>query len=230
MNLKYNFLLVSRRDGDATKIITEIERNKLYSVKLIETASDTIKRLHAGNIHCLAFNFENFNGQKLKMITDLRDLGYYFPVIVFAAFIDPSSLALTRKLNKVVVIEKPFEAKDVWGICQKLLQGRKVNQRIFRRYYTNQTAALERISGETHAGGLFNLSRGGAYIEVESSAGFRPGEFLKLTVHLSELSKAYNVDAEVVWATENGYASGKPAVGLRFVKSHDVYRNLLHKL
>jgi hypothetical protein len=230
MNAQYNFILVSRKTGDAFKIREEIERNRLYRVQMIETAPDAIERINLGGIHCLAFNFDTFHTNKIHVITHLRDIGYTFPIIIFAAFVQREAYELIKKMDRVVIIERPVEAKDIWGICQKIVQGTKVNQRVFRRFYTNQPAVLEKtITGETVTGEIFNLSRGGAYMEVRSGR-LKPGEMLKVTIQLDKVSRAYNVDAQVVWATAKGFWGGKPAVGLKFVKAGDVYRNLLDKL
>ncbi|MDZ4676027.1 MAG: PilZ domain-containing protein [Oligoflexia bacterium] len=230
MNAQYNFILVSRKTGDAFKIRDEIERNRLYSVEMIETAPAALGRLAKGDISCMVFNFDSFNQQKISVITNLRDMGYTFPVIIFAAFVQKEAYDIVKKMDRVIIIECPFEAKDVWGICQKIVQGAKVNQRIFRRFYTNQKAVLEKtISGEIIAGAIYNLSHGGAYMELHSGR-VRRGEILKVTIQLNKISKAYNVDAQVVWTTPQGFWLGKPAIGLKFMKAGDVYRNLLDKL
>lgn len=230
MNQPYDFILISPRNGDAYKIREEIERNKLYRVQLIETAQEAMQRLNRGSINCVVFNFETFTTSKIPLIHSLRDIGFSSPVMVFATHIQKEALEAVRRLSLSVVIEKPFESKDVWGITQKLVQGKKVNQRVFRRYYTNQNATLEKTaSGEMLNGHIFNLSRGGAYVEVHNG-NFAAGDMLKMTVHLDKVSRAYNVDAQVVWSTTKGFWQGRPAVGLQFMKAGDVYRNLLDRL
>ncbi len=229
MNSFYNFLLVSRKTADAELIKQEIERNRLYRVHTVETAQAALDNLPNTEINCYVFNFGTFSIDKISLVTDLRDLGYNFAIVIFASFVQKEAYDTVKKIERVVLIEKPFESKDVWGICQKIFQGRKVNQRIFRRFYTNQTAQFEKSgSGEMIDGQIFNLSRGGAYVELKSGD-VKPGEMVKVSVKLDEVAKSYNVDAQVVWyspKTSNGMA----AAGVRFMKSGDVYRNLLTKL
>ncbi len=74
------------------------------------------------------------------------------------------------------------------------------------------------------------MSRGGAYIEVNTHKNIYNGDVLKLTVPLEKVSKSYVVDVEVVWKADKGYWKGVNAVGFKFVKNDDIYRNLLNRL
>ncbi|MCC6277638.1 MAG: PilZ domain-containing protein [Oligoflexia bacterium] len=230
MNYPVRFLLVSRKTDDAFRIKTEVERNKLYKVELEESASGAIEKIKEGDVHCLVFNFESFKTTKMPLVKSLREAGYTFPIIVFAEYVQKESLLEMAKLTKAVVIERPFEPKDVWGICEKLVQGYDVPQRVHRRFYTNQTAVFEKVvSGELVQGRIYNLSKGGAYIEVtEGKVGL--GDLVKVEIHLDKVSRSYNVDAQVVWTSQKGGWLGKPAAGVRFITAGDVYRNLLEKL
>jgi hypothetical protein len=228
MNSLYHFVLVSRRDNDAQRIVTEISRNRLYSIEIVELAADVLNRLSQENVHCLAFNFNRFQMHHTKLFSEIRSI-YNYPIVAFGIQADKDALNYLQQLPRAVFIEKPYEPKDVWGICQKILQGRPVNQRIFRRYYTKQMVSVQNsVNGQVVSGDILNLSRGGAYFEFEQGKLF-PGDLLKVSINLDKLSKAYNVDAEVVWAEGHGNAR-KASAGLRFVRSHDIYRNFLNRL
>ena len=228
--MQYKFVLVSRRNDDALRIREELERNRLYTVELIETAASALARLRQPDVNAMVLNLETFNLSKMKLITDLRDLGIKFPIMVTATHLQDMALAAMQNIAQAVLIEKPFEAKDLWGIAQKMVQGTPVAQRIHRRFYTNQTAKMEKITnGQLYTGRVYNLSKGGAYLEVDSGR-LSAGDLIKLSVQLARVSKNYNVDAEVVWAAPKGVWKGRPAAGVRFVKSEDIYRNLLTRL
>jgi len=229
--MPYKFLLVSRRSDDAYKIREELERNRLYEVEVVETAQLALKRMQEADTHCVVLNLESFTIDKMKMITDLRDLNIRCPVILMATYVQPEALQRVQTASPTaVVIEKPFEAKDLWGIAQKLVQGVPVPQRIHRRFYTNQITKVEKLAnGHGFMGRVYNLSKGGAYVEIEQGR-LQVGEVVTMSMQLSKVSRAYNVDAEVVWSVARGIWKGRPAVGLRFVKPDDVYRNMLQKL
>lgn len=227
----YKFLLVSKKSADSVRITQEIEKNKRYRVTGVESAVEATSAISKGGIDCLVFNFETFSLSKTKLVTDARNLGNKFPIIIFAALVQKEALEHVKKLGNVVIIEKPFESKDVWGICEKFVQGRKVNQRIFRRFFTDQSAAVEKTgSGETMNVNIYNLSVGGAYVELPSGGNIAAGDIINMTIHLDKVSREYKVDALVVWASPSGFWKGNPAAGLRFMKTNDVYRNLLDKL
>ncbi len=227
----YKFLLISKPGEDADKIRKEIERNKLYQILHTETSQTTMDHLNNTKFDCLVYNLDSYTNPKIKLVTDLRELGHKFPIMMFAGHIDGTALTHLQKTDKnTVAIEKPFEPKDVWGICSKIVQGVRVSQRIHRRFYTNQKAVVEKsISGEVLSGQVFNMSRGGLYIELNHGR-VRNGELVRLTIPLDKVNRTYNVDAEAVWTAPEGTWTRKPAVGFRFISAHDVYRNLLEKL
>jgi hypothetical protein len=227
----YDFLLISVKNQEAERIQIELERNRLYRVNPMDKAEQALDYIRAAKVNCVVFNLESFTLEKTTFASHLRYLGYNFPIIIFAKHIQNEALVQLKKIPKTVLIEKPFESKDVWGIADKLVQGKKVHQRIFRRFYTSQDAVLESgVQGSRFGAKIYNMSKGGAYVELETPKKLIAGDVLKLTVPLDKVSKAYTVDVEVVWATQEGFWKGKPAVGVRFMKAGDVYRNLIDKL
>lgn len=226
----YEFMMVSPKNESAQKITEELERNKLYRVNLIDAAK-ALEYLKKSRVDCMVFNFDTFTADKAKFAAQIRQIGYNFPIINFATHVHKEALHSLNKIDKTILIEKPFESKDVWGIAQKLVQGKQVAQRVFRRFYTNQQVTIEKSqTGDTLAGKVFNMSRGGAYLEVDTNKNIYSGDILKLTVPLEKVSRSYVVDVEVVWKAERGYWQGQNAVGVKFVKNDDVYRNLLNRL
>jgi len=231
MRSYFNFLFVTLKSDETEKIKTEIERNRLYRVHYVETAQEAIECIQRGGVHSLVFNFGALTSERMKLVSNFRDIGFTAPMILFTGAVEKSALdEIQKRHSKTVMIEKPFESKDVWGICQKLLQGQRVNQRVFRRYYTNQFAAVEKSNtGEKIDGHIFNLSRGGAYFECDRGR-VRPGDMVRVNIPLDKLQRQYHVDAEVVWYSPATGARVKAAAGLRFVNSSAVYRDLLSRL
>lgn len=226
----YDFLLVSQKNEEAERIQAELGRNRLYKIRLIDRADQVLKYIQTYKIDCVVFNLSVFTVEKVSFASHLRDCGYNFPVMMFSNNIQLAALEALKKIPKTVMIEKPFESKDVWGIADKLVQGRHVSQRIHRRFYTNQKAHLvHSTTGEELSGRIYNMSHGGAYMEIDSGM-IKNGDVLRLRIPLDKFSKSYTVDAKVVWASEHGIWNGKPSCGIQFLKSGDVYRNLIEKL
>ena len=185
---------------------------------------------NTGFYNCLIFDLDSLSVNGAVTISDLREMGYSMPVIVFSEKVEKEAFDRVRKLQRVVMIEKPFEPKDLWGICEKLLQGKPVFQRVFRRFPTSQLAAVEKtMTGEKYSGNIVNLSRGGAYMQL-SSGHVLPGDLLKLSIESKTAARRFDIDAQVVWSKPEGENQNKSNVGLRFMKSEDVYRTLLHRL
>lgn len=227
---RYNFLVVSKDKKDTDKIKADLERNKLYKIDVCDTPDKVIGKLTSTKIDCLLYNLDAFTTPKIKLVTDLRALEMDFPIVLMANQVDKVALDELQKVDKTVMIEKPYETKDLWGICYKALHGKNMSQRIHRRFYTDQSAFCERSqTGETIKGQIYNLSRGGAYMEMLVHT-FSPGEVVQMTIPLEKVSRNYKVEAQVVWSTTRGFWKGNPAAGFKFLKAGDVYRNLLEKI
>jgi hypothetical protein len=232
MNRQFRFLLVAPViEASTEKIITEIQRNKLYQVAPVDNILVARTYLNTGFYQCLLFDMDSLSVNAAASITDLREMGYNLPILVFSDQVNKDAFERVRNLSKVVLIEKPFESKDIWGICEKLIQGRPVHQRVFRRFPTAQMAAVEKtLTGEKYNGNIINLSRGGAYLEL-ASGHVLPGDLLRLSIQSEASARQFDIDCEVIWSKVSGENSkNKSNVGLRFMKSEDVYRTLLHRL
>lgn len=226
-------LLIGKRNEEVVGIKHMLAKNTGYDVELVSVAQKAVQRLTSQTVDLCVFNFDLFTRDKIKLATDLRSLGYEFPVLVLSRIIATDAYEAIRNMHHTILLEKPFEHKDLWGLSDKLISGRSVAQRTHRRFYTNQKAAIATFDGGTSAanGKLFNLSRGGAYLEFgEGSSQVKQGDMLQLNVQLNEVYRQYNVSARVVWTTTEGLWGTGRGIGVEFVKAKDVYRDLLHKI
>ncbi|MES3039020.1 MAG: PilZ domain-containing protein [Bdellovibrionota bacterium] len=71
---------------------------------------------------------------------------------------------------------------------------------------------------------LKNISATGAYLEIIDSAGNTPaaGELLHVRVHLDQLKKVRDFDAEVKWNNETG-------LGVKFMNKGDVLKRMFNR-
>ena len=63
---------------------------------------------------------------------------------------------------------------------------------------------------------LFNLSKGGAYMELVGSSLVKKGDQLKVHITLDEVQKSYAMPAKVVWCSNRGI-NGGCGVGVEFL-------------
>ncbi len=164
-------------------------------------------------------NFAHLNADKLAHVEQIRQMGHHEPMVLLARISSPEILNQAHDLSAVVFIEKPFEMKDLQGICLKLLQHRHVVQQNDRRYYTNQKVEVEVGSQSGRVGArVFNLSRGGAYFETSEMANATVGEKVQLRIRLQEVAHEYQIEGRVVWTTPQGMWTGGSGFGIAFVK------------
>ncbi len=227
---QFRLLVIGRRGGETSAVREKLARNKLYRVEAADVATDAIQKMKDPSLNLVILNLESFTRDKTRLTNEMREAGHSFPVLVLAKVISPDSYRIIESLEKTILLEKPFEEKDLYGLVDKLVQGRRVAQRIHRRFFTNQTAAIHNMKDEHHLRAqVYNLSRGGAYFEMDQHD-INRGDMVRVNVNLSEVSRNYSVNARVVWATQQGPESGRPGVGVEFLKAGDVYRNLLSRI
>lgn len=229
MNL-YKIFLFSENNNSAKELKEVLEKNRLYDVHLVDPNLLTFGKVPYAGIHLGLFDMEIFNRHKMRMLTDSREMGYEFPMLALARWMAPDAVAMVEKTSKTILLEKPYEQKDLWGLVKKLTQGNAAKQRYHRRFFTNQSTSMEMIqNGSKVTGSIFNLSRGGAYVEYEQSS-LKVGDMMRFHVDLKDMKKAYSVNAKVVWISPKSDQPGRFGAGIEFMKAGDVYRNLLSKI
>lgn len=231
MSQKPQILLIGRRSEEVVGLKYMFARNSGYEVELVSVAQKAIQRLTRRDVDLCVFNFDLFTKEKIKMATDLRTLGYEFPVLVLSRIIATDAYEAIKEMQGTILLEKPFEQKDLLGISEKMIKGAQVAQRVQRRFYTNQKAFLSGFGADTKTDAkLLNLSRSGAYIEHKGGASPGKGELIQLNVQLNEVYREYNVNARVVWSSNRGVWGLGRGLGVEFIKTQDIYRDLLNKI
>jgi Tfp pilus assembly protein PilZ len=225
-------LLIGRRNADTITVRNDLIRTDLsHKVDLADRAAHAVSGLKTGMVDLVVFNMELFSKEKIKIATDMRELGYDFPVLVLAKIIAADILPRIKDMGQTVLLEKPYEKKDLKGIVTKLVTGQLVPQRIHRRFYTNQRADVKSDTLnailETK---MYNLSKGGAYFEHSGKPRMEIGDILHLDMELDKVHRRYKVASRVVWTTKEGMWTGNPGFGVEFIKPDDIYRHVLDNI
>ena len=144
----------------------------------------------------------------------LRDAGFEGPILVIAKLDSPKFLEELQRAPNAHFLEKPFDTRDLLGLVSKFVQDMRVQQRIHRRFPTEELAEVE-IDGVSTRTIIRNLSRGGACLEVDEGALPERGSRVVLKIALRDVDRSYALPAKVVWVTTMGL-EGRPGVGVEF--------------
>lgn len=227
----HRLLLNCKSINDARFLKNYIETELPYEVILSTDLRDVETSLKSKNIHLLLMQTGNLATQDIAYAQDLRKSGYAYPMLMITDTVGQTNIEELHEKHKIYFLERPFELKTLKGLARKLMVTRAVPQQVFRRYRTNLMATLETfISGEKYETHMFNLSKGGAYFELTKRPGVSVGDLLRLKVHLTDVEKEHHVHGRVVWTTHKGHAAGGYGLGVKFMKSTDIYRRLLEKV
>ncbi len=215
----------------SSQIKTQLEKSLPYEVLISFTARDTEDLLSSRSIHALIYDVDQFSLDDIQFLRELRGVGFSVPMLILS---QPEQLEPFREQiekHKMHLLEKPFTENGLCGITRKIVVQRSLHQQQFRRFDTVQEAEIEDLSlGTTFTSKMFNLSKGGAYFEFkEKPAGMGIGDLVRLQLDMKN-GRTYSLNARVIWVTRKGMYSGGPGVGMKFVKSSDIYRQLMEKL
>ena len=164
----------------------------------------------------VVINTQTFSTTSRQAITDARRLGYKGPVMVVSKVDMVDVVEEIRRMENVVLLQRPYEVKDLQGLVRKSMITRKVHQQIHRRFNTVQKAHVEQVGKKGAATTLFNLSRGGCYFEYPYRAEIKVGDIVQMTIELDEVKRIYAMPAKVVWTTPVGMSGGH-GVGVEFL-------------
>lgn len=228
---KPNVLIVSKRNADEIQITQKLQVMGKMNTLTATTAEEAAHQIRQNEYSLVVFNLNKFSEDKLEMAKHLRDMGHYFPLMAIAKEPTFDTLLQIETLPNTVLLEKPYDDKDLVGLAQKLIAGATVNQRIFRRFITNQMASVEVFpTGDVLHSHIFNLSRGGAYLEVANEVSLNKGDIIKVDVKLRQLNKRHGFHAKVIWTSDKASWNKGKAVGIEFLKSENIYAEMLAAL
>jgi len=217
--MRNRILLISRASEETHNLKYELRRQDHFSVNVASTPDHALRSLMNEQVNLVVFNTEAFTRKKMQITYDLREIGRKVPVLVLAESVLPDVLLSLRNAQGTVLLEKPYEPKDLFGLSEKLMGGEGCSQRIYRRYFTNQEGEFYK----PHVRDLGvqmkvrNLSQGGAFIEFEERINLRTGDVLNLNIRLVEVRKSYKMPAKVVWVSASS-PMGRTGCGVQFVR------------
>ncbi|HMN68856.1 MAG TPA: PilZ domain-containing protein [Bdellovibrionales bacterium] len=224
-------LICCKSIADARFLKNYMETELPYNVMMSLDQKEVEGALKAKSVHLLLLQTGNLASQDIVYAQRLRKTGFASPILMLTDAVGNIDIEELHERHKIFFLERPFELKTLKGLARKLMITKEVPQQIFRRYRTNLMATLETfISGEKYETHMFNLSRGGAYFELPKKPMVNVGDLLRLKVHLADVSREHNVHGRVVWTTHKGHAAGGYGLGVKFMRSTDIYRNLLDKV
>ncbi|HAG92387.1 MAG TPA: hypothetical protein DCL41_10965 [Bdellovibrionales bacterium] len=216
---------------DMRVVKKDFERELPFEVIPALNPRETNRALSNKSIQLIVMQSKQFRQPEMDRVHELRKLGYSYPLLIIQDHMTPLAERMAEEDSKIVFLDKPFELRTLRGITRKLLTSRSLSKQQFKRYHTNQKVAIETfISGENVDTKMFNLSKGGAYFEVSKKPGLGVGELLRLRFQLDQVEKEHHIHGRIVWTTPKGHSAGGFGIGVKFIKTEDIYRHLLQNV
>lgn len=195
-------------------------------LRMISTRPLAARLEVSGDPDLVVFNFNDVNPEELKALSDLRHEGYSKMVLILGKSSSPTMVANLRALDRVVYLEKPFENRDLVGIAEKSILKGEVAQQIHRRFNTEQQALVEFGEGRPVGSRVLNMSKTGAYLELNTLQDVRIGDEVKLRLDLDDMKRTYVMPARIVWSQVMGRTGGT-GVGVHFTGRGAVKRHIV---
>ena len=224
-------LLLSQSNEGIHAHLDTIERKLSLHTTVVRNNLAVRTKLQEKVFHLFVIDLNTVDQECLNLISEVREAGGTFAILVLASNIRKDVQDHLEMLPNVHLLLRPFHEKSLIGIVKKLLISKSVPKQVFRRFNTNQIAEIEPLSaGGSLLTSMYNLSKGGAYCEFDSSDLLAVGDVVRMKVALNDTRSEYVFNAKVVWTTPKGKFSGRFGCGVRFVNSKDTYRELLSKV
>jgi Tfp pilus assembly protein PilZ len=223
-------VLIGHASEDIENLKTRLSETSANVVHHFDSASLAIESLQANPANMLGFTLPLFDQEKMVLLYKFRDLGFDVPMLIYARTVAKNGYRAVEGLPKAVILESPCERKRLVGLAQKMMDGEAVRQQQHRRFVTDQTVRVEPFRPDSNSvfGRIRNLSVGGAYVQCDDPS-FNVGDLIRFHVHLSALAKKHVVSAQVMWRSIS-LDSMEIGYGVAFMKSGDVYQNLLKRM
>jgi hypothetical protein len=223
-------LMFPEHNNDAAELEAAVKATNSCEVELIETAAQLIDRVSKGNVQGLVCNVHNFDSPFLALITKARDLCKNMLTVVVSETVDEKVSTALKKVDRIVNVDKPNSIKSMSLLCERIVHGHGIAGRQNRRFPTNQNAKVQRLeSNDILDGRVFNMSKGGAYIELLKGT-LNVKDVVKVVIQLDKLGKEHVVHGRVMWTAPKGLSEGNFGLGIEFVNSDEAYISMLEKI
>ncbi len=224
-------LLSCRSIDDSRFLKSYLETELPYEVFLAPEPQEIESSLKGKSVHLLLLQTGNLASRDLDFALRLRKGSYSHPIMIITDSVGNINVEEVHNKHRIYFMERPFELKTLRGLVRKIMVAKVVPQQVFRRYRTDMTAAVETFTeGSRYESHMFNLSRGGMYLEMVKRPNISAGDLLRLKVKGGTDSREHHIHGRVVWTTHKGHAAGGYGVGVKFIKTTDIYRTLLDKV
>ncbi|CAN5394248.1 hypothetical protein BH10BDE1_BH10BDE1_19390 [soil metagenome] len=222
-------LLASRTESENALLqrkLNSLSEFVAEGVRFTSTRPQATRLELEGSPDLVIFNFNDWNQNELKWVHDLRAEGYKNMIMILAKADVPTAVRNLQLLDHIVYLEKPFENRDLVGIAEKALKKGEVAQQICKRFATEQQALVEFTGGRPVGSRIFNMSRTGAYLELNVLQDVKIGDTVKLRMDLDDVSRTYVMPARIVWTQVMGRTGGT-GVGVHFTGRASVKRHIV---
>ncbi len=212
-------LIKQKIDNDVEDVIVDV----------VNSETEMMKFLILNTVNVIVLNFDGLSAKKVQLTRDLRALGNTSALVILTPQVDHPTLKKMEKIYKSVIIQKPIRRNDLLGILKKFMGDQIVPQRLAERFYTDNPSQIESFGTAAKTNSrMLNLSRTGAYLELNESPKFAVGDLIRLDVELNQLRKTRSVHAKVVWLSPLASTSGGFGTGVHFIPDNQVYRHMLN--
>lgn len=226
-----NALYFASRTEEENQILKrklEVLREDFNDLRFVGLHPQGLAMSARDNMAAVLINVTDWTPTESSVLSGLREAGYSGPILVIAKAMAEAAIRQLRHSATVVFLEKPFETKDLVGIVHKMLMAREVEQRIHRRFNTDEMAEIVPFDQSgIYSSRVCNMSKGGAYLEFFRSAPIRKGDMVRLKVELKEVNRVYTVPAKVVWTGRTNDAGSNFTAGVQFVGAPNVTKNVI---
>lgn len=225
------FILNHQQVTHEAQLIADLSAVPDCQIERVPVANEITSRLAniTGNT-CIVFNAVTFDTAALMLIEAFSMLFSSVTVIIVTANVEKEHRKRIRKLKHLVLLEGAYDANTFRELCEKVTKGQEVYQRSHERYPTSQAVELEVLSSKTTFRALMrNMSRGGAYFDVDAEAAIEEGDLVKITIQLDQLSRAHQVYGEVMRYAQDAFGPGKAGFGIRYISSDELFSALRDK-
>lgn len=195
-------------------------------VRFLTTRPQAAQLELGGDPDLVIFNFHDWNQDELKWVEALRTGGYKNTIVILAKADVPTAVQNLQFSDRIVYLEKPYENRDLVGIVDKALANVEVAQQIHKRFATEQEAQIEFGAGRLFSSRIFNMSRTGAYLELNALQDVKIGDTVKVRMELENVNRTYVMPARIVWTQQMGRMGGT-GLGLHFTGRGAVKRNIV---
>lgn len=218
--------IISTSGSDLDRVRAAIRNPLRYTVREFLSMDAVARELSLFPMDLMVMRYARFDERQVASALAARRCFRDVGLVLMAKDILPEARAKVGGIERLRLLEEPFETSDLTAVIEKLLRGDGAAARLHTRVRREGSLQIVDANGLTYRAQFLDFAQMGARIAIQAMAKFKPRDSVQVIYTSSQAGQVQRLAAKVIWSSVDGglieqfMGVKQQTAGLRFIASY----------